>query len=252
MIAGASGVLSFRSLAAEPGLAHGISTRPGNVSFSVGPGRGDPVEGRRALFEAVGVDPARTVVAGQVHGARVERVGASAAGAGALSPGTARPATDGLVTAERGVGLLVTAADCPSILLYDGAARVLALAHSGWRGTAAGIARAAVTAALDAGAARDRLAAAVGPGIGACCYEVGDDVADRIPAEARGVALRREGARWRCDLVGWIASQLEEEGIQASRVERSPLCTACRIDLFFSHRAERGRCGRFGVVAALR
>ncbi len=241
-------------LARWKGVRHAISTRAANVSLSVGVGYGDALLGRGSLLAEAGIDPRRTVVAGQVHGNRVAFVDASDAGAGALVPGTARADTDGLATTTPEVGLLLTAADCPTVVLFDPEARALAAAHSGWRGTAAEIARVAVETLVEhAGAAAGRMRAAIGPGIGACCYEVGDEVVERVPARLRGEVLRRTraSARPRLDLPRWIGFQLEALGIEPARIETSEHCSSCRTDLFFSHRAEKGSCGRCGFVVAL-
>lgn len=245
--------LRFRSLAAEPRLVHGISTRPWNVSFTAGAAHGDPREGRRRLLGSLGLDPAKAVVAGQVHGDHLAWVSARDAKAGAFVPGQAVPETDGLATSEPGVGLVVTAADCPPVLLWDSEASLVAAVHSGWRGTARRIVPKAVEQLCARGARPSRLRAGIGPGIGPCCYEVGAEVAEHVPAAFRGAVVRRgEGGSRRLDLPLWIERQLLESGVEPSRIERMPLCTACRTDLFFSHRAERGRCGRFGMAAAIR
>jgi YfiH family protein len=252
--------LQFSSLRGDARLLHGISTRPWNVSFSVGAAHGDPREGRRALLEKVGIDPARTVVAGQVHGTRLRWVSSRDAGTGAFERGQAMPETDALATTEPGVGLLITAADCPPVLLWDPAIPVLALVHCGWRGTAAGIVGNVISELAARGASIDRLRAAIGPGIGACCYEVGGEVADRVPRELRGAILRARPQQNRpqqnrnatyLDLPAWIGAQIVASGIPPARIERMELCTSCRTDLFFSHRAERGSCGRFGLAAAI-
>lgn len=252
MILRDDGIWQFQQLAAEPGLVHGVLSPRVNVSFSVGEGHGDPVGGRRALFTSLGIDSARVLIAGQVHGTRVARVTAADAGAGALVRGTAIPDTDGLFTNETGTGLLITGADCPPLLLYSAAPRLLALAHCGWRGTAAGIVSMAVDAMTAAGARLEEIRAGVGPGIGVCCYEVGDDVVDRIPAELRGEILQKNrGPRPFLHLKEWIARQLLQKGVRPENMEVTDLCTSCRTDVFFSHRAEKGHCGRFGLAAAL-
>jgi hypothetical protein len=241
-------ILKFSRLAGDAALRHGISTRSKNVSFSAGEAYGDPVEGRRLLLEAAGIDPARTHVAGQVHGCRVARV--TPDGAAALVRGRVVEATDALVTNVPGTGLLMTAADCPPVLLWDREARVLGAVHSGWRGTAQGIVMKAMDEMIRAGARARDVIAAVGPGIGVCCYEVGEEVAEAVPASWRDAVLRREGDRTKLDLRSWIRLQLEECGISDANRTDLDLCTSCRVDLFFSHRRENGQCGRFGLAAA--
>lgn len=233
-------------------LRHGISTRPWNVSFTAGEAFGDPLEGRRRLASFVGIDPKDVVVAGQVHGAALRWVGKRDVGPGALVRGHAMAETDALATDEPGIGLLITAADCPPVLAFDPEARLLAVIHAGWRGTAAGVVRKSLDALLHRGASADRLHVGIGPGIGACCYEVGEEVIDRVPPPLRGDLLRRPAgaSRWHLDLTAWIRAEAREVGLRGPHLHAIDRCTSCRRDLFFSHRGDKGATGRFGLLAA--
>lgn len=252
-------ILQFESMLRVPGLIHGISTRDHNISFSVGDHHGDASKGRRILLGSLRIDPKQTVVAGQIHGNHVAVVNATHAGSGCLVRGTAIPQTDGLYTNVRGVGLLITAADCPPLLLFDPVLGCVAAVHCGWRGTAAGIVHQALDVMQQNGSDIADIHAGLGPGIGVCCYEVGEDVAAAVPGDLRADLLRpaavmRAAARsdrWHLDLRGWIQAQLLKSGVVPGRLEIMDLCTSCRTDLFFSHRAEKGNTGRFALVAAL-
>jgi hypothetical protein len=185
-------------------------------------------ENRYRLCAAVGADPVRLAMNLQVHSATVHRARAGARGV----------AGDGLWTDEPGVPMLKLTADCVPIAIVraDGERPALALLHAGWRGLAEGIVGAGV-AALGGG----RLAAAVGPSAGPCCYEVGAEVADRFHADVR---------RGHLDL--WAASERALRGAGVERVERVDLCTICNPDLFFSERRTgkpRGGQGVIGLVA---
>jgi YfiH family protein len=131
--------------------------------------------------------------------------------------------------------LLVLVADCLPVALI-GSGRV-AMLHCGWRGLAGGI----VERALEPFAAPP--AAAIGPGIGRCCYEVGNEVLDAF-ADLDGVADERM-----LDLRAVARRKLETAGVE--RIEDVDMCTSCRPDLFFSHRRDRGVTGRQGGVAWL-
>ena len=142
---------------------------------------------------------------------------------------------DGLWTDEPGVPLLAMTADClPLALCRTGTRSVPALAvlHVGWRGLLAGV------VANGVAALGGRPAAAIGPGIGPCCYEVGPEVAERFDAD-----LVRGG---KLDLWSGAERALRAAGVQ--EIERMDLCTACLPDLFFSHRRDRGDTGRQGVI----
>jgi polyphenol oxidase len=142
---------------------------------------------------------------------------------------------DGHATSAAGVGLLVLVADCLPVALSSGDR--VAMLHCGWRGLAGGIVERAVASFSSAPAA------AVGPGIGSCCYEVGDEVLAEfsdLPGVARGRML---------DLRAVASRKLEAAGVAS--VEHVDLCTSCNPDLFFSHRRDRGVTGRQGGLIRL-
>jgi YfiH family protein len=185
-------------------------------------------ENRRRLCAEVGADVGRLSMNRQVHAATVNRAAAGERG----KPG------DGLWTDEPGVPMLKLTADClPVALARTSGTPGLALLHVGRLGLLEGIVAAGV-AALGGGP----VAAAVGPGIGPCCYEVG--------AEIRADYRRRFGSAVvhgrNLDL--WTATEraLREAGVAS--IERVDLCTACNPDLFFSHRRDAGVTGRQGVI----
>jgi polyphenol oxidase len=196
------------------------------------------VENRRRLSDQVGIDPERTRMAWQRHGTDVRR----ATPEGILTPGTTHEACDGWWSDEPGQGMMLLTADCLPVAIArsDGDRPALAVLHVGWRGLLDGIVYSGV-AALGEG----RLTAAVGPGIGPCCYEVGRDVAEPFAA-AFGQDVLADG---RLDL--WRATELALERAGVERVERTDLCTYCHPELFFSHRRDRGTTGRQGVIAAV-
>jgi hypothetical protein len=231
---------------APPGVRVTFTTRIGGVSegafasLNLGlltedePAR--VVENRRRACETAGVNPETATMALQVHGARVTE----AQPLGVVTPGTDYEPCDGLWSDRPEQGMLLVTADCLPVALAasDGAPR-LAVLHVGWRGLLAGIADSGV-AAVGAAAA-----AAIGPGIGPCCYEVGEDVA--APFRARFGPEVVRGSRLDLPLAAELA--LREAGVES--VERVGGCTACDAKRYFSHRRDRGRTGRQGIVAAL-
>jgi YfiH family protein len=188
-------------------------------------------ENRRRLYAAANVEPERVSWPRQVHGARVVRAD------------DRREEADGLWTDERRRALLVVTADCLPVALarLDGPRPALALLHVGWRGLLAGI-----VAAGRAALGGKLVAAAIGPGIGACCYEVGAEVTAPVRA-AFGLGLVRDG---RLDLAGAAERALRAAGV--ARLDRVDGCTACDDDRFFSHRRDGGVTGRQGALALIR
>jgi YfiH family protein len=195
--------------------------------------RDSVIENRRRLSAALGLTPERIAIGRQVHGAELQMLGAAQSPSPFAEPGAAVPEVDGHVTSEPGLAALVFVADCLPIALAGPAG--VAMLHCGWRGLAAGI----VAAGAAAVGATD---AAIGPGIGACCYEVGDEVLDAFADLGPGIGSDRM-----LDLAEVARRLLERAGVE--RVETAGLCTSCEEELFFSHRRDRGRTGRLaGLV----
>jgi YfiH family protein len=168
---------------------------------------------------------------------------------------------DGLITNEKGCGLTMNYADCAPILLFDPLKGSIGLGHAGWQGAVKDLPGAMVRAMQRAfGSEPAALSAAVGPCIGPCCYEVGEPVLSAVRSSfeksetllqhvpnAAGSAL--PGGKRYFDLPEANRRRLLKAGVK--QIEMSDLCTACRTDLFFSHRAEKGHTGRFGVILLL-
>jgi YfiH family protein len=208
-----------------------------NLGILTGDDPGRVVENRRLLSDRVGIDPERTRMAWQQHGAEVRR----ASPEGILTPGTQHEACDGWWSDEPGQGMMLVTADClPVAIARRNGSPGLAVLHVGWRGLLDGIIENGV-AALGGG----ELVAAIGPGIGPCCYEVGPDVAEPF-ATRFGQDVSDEG---KLDL--WRATELALNEVGCDDVERTDLCTFCHPELFFSHRRDRGTTGRQGVIAAV-
>jgi YfiH family protein len=245
----------FEGLNGVDGLNHAILTRIGGVSrkpyatLNLGHTVGDDLsaveENHRRALGVLGSNPSRVVSPYQVHGARVGVVGRA-------HLGTVQPATDALVTAAPAAPLLMRFADCTPILFFDAGRRVIGMAHAGWRGVVAGSVSATVRAMVERLACDpSKMWAGIGPTIGPCCYEVGSEVVEAVEAACppgTDVA-RRVNGRVHLDLPAAVHVQLCAAGVEM--VEDAGLCTACRVDEFFSHRAERGLTGRFGVVMEL-
>jgi YfiH family protein len=258
----ANGVITytFDSLHDLPVAAH-VATRHGGVSpepwaslnFSVL--RGDTPErvqeNRRRLAAALDIDAAQIVRCQQVHGTGIAKVDRS--DAGCLLEGC-----DGLVTDTIGLPLAVVFADCTPLVLYDRRRHVLGVCHAGWRGTVNGAATATLWA-MQAGydCAPTDIVAGIGPSIGPASYEVGEEVLDLARARLPDATLffgHPNGATARPHFDLWAANQhqLAAAGVPFSQIEVSGIDTATHTDDFFSHRAERGRCGLFTMVAWLK
>lgn len=171
---------------------------------------------------------------------------------------------DAFITRVRGIGLFWAVADCSVILLADRAHRAIGLTHSGWRG-AAGLILRNTLEAMHAryGTEPSDLLAAIAPTIGPCCYEVDepvrqvfahDPLAERTARFSTVMVPTEDGDEresLRLDLAATNRAQLVELGVPEARIEASDVCTGSHTDIFFSHRMEGGRTGRFAVVLGL-
>jgi len=248
-------IYRFEGLSGTEGLVHAVLTRIGGVSqgpyatLNLGHTVGDDLsaveENHRQALGVLGLDPRQVVSPCQVHGARVGVVGRA-------HLGTVQPSTDALVTAIPSVPLLMRFGDCAPILFFDPVRRVVGMAHAGWRGVVAGVVEATVrTMTVRLGCDPADLWAGIGPTIGPCCYEVGPEVVAAVETACppgAGVVHTVNG-QTHLDLPAAVRAQLCAAGV--GQIEDAGLCTACRVDEFFSHRAEHGRTGRFGVVMGL-
>lgn len=259
-------VLRSGLLASVPGVVHGFTRRvpgmgtaDGNVGYSQPRDKDDAWAARRAWSEAIGVDSALLVTVGQVHGNAVLRARAGDAGIGARPDSGRVGLADALVTNEPGPVLFSLHADCLPLLLVDpgGGGRGVAIAavHAGWRGTVADVAGETVgTMAAAFGSQPEEMLAFIGPTIGACCYEVGEDVAGAwIATDPDGdEALSATTERTTLDLVRANALLLRRAGLQTGHIERSGVCTRCAGGSWFSHRGQGPTTGRFAAVIALK
>jgi len=235
-------------LAAFTERTGGASAKPFdslNVSFAVGDDPSAVSTNRERVVEGLGIPAFAT--AEQVHGARAVRVGAARGGAGFADAGSRIPGADALFTSRANLPLAVLVADCLPVAMASPRAGILAVVHAGWRGLAAGALGAAAAVFGDPA----DVVAAVGPAIGPCHYEVGEDVAVAVgKALGAGAVTERRRGRLFLDLPGTARGALRALGIR--NVDVAGICTACERGRFFSHRRDGPRTGRQALVGARR
>jgi YfiH family protein len=259
--------LSYALFKNHPHVVHAVTTRLGGISkspcqslnfgFLAEDSPAAVIDNRIRLCQAIGASPRALTIGEQVHGDRVVVVGENERGGGALDLCSRLPRTDAMITQLPRTPLMVLIADCAAVGIYDPVQRAVGMAHAGWRGTAAGIAGKMVAAMAAAfGSRPEDMLAGISPSIGPCCYEVGEEVIaafeKSFPESVDAFFLERRNGRARLDL--WRANrrQLIEAGVRSAHLEAAGRCTSCQTDLFYSHRAEGGRTGRFGAVIILK
>lgn len=256
-----TGSVQFSVFASVPGFHHALSTRHGgtskgqfdslNLAFHVGDDPQCVCDNRANWARELGFQRNLFVGAQQTHGSTVRVVSQNDIGRGALSWEDALPDCDALVTCEDNVPLLILVADCAPVLLVDPIGPVCAVVHAGWRGALAGIAGKTVRTMQSQWKTKPRdILAAIGPCLSLENLEVGEEVAALVEAKNVNSVVRAAGwPKPHLDLRGLIQSDLVAAGLSQSNIEISPLCPKERNDVFFSHRGQNGRAGRFGVVA---
>lgn len=229
----------------RPEVTHFFSTAAaGNLSYYVGADPANVTANRQRLVKALKLT--NLTAAQQVHGSQLVIVTQGMGGRGSHDHESAIPETDALITNLPDVCLMVQVADCVPILLYDPIKRVIAAVHAGWRGTVANIAGKTVEAMRRAfGSSPSDILASIGPSIGACCFEVGEEV--RLAAVKLPSSLLKDN---HFDLWGANDYWLKEAGV--AKVEVLKICTNCNSDHFFSYRKSGGKTGRGGAGIMLK
>jgi YfiH family protein len=249
-----------RALEEIPGVRHGFSTRHGgssrqcegalNLAHVPWDAPGNVAENRARFLRALDLEASELVTLAQVHSDRVVVVEQG------RRPGNRLPRSEGdsLITGAPAVSLGIQVADCFPVIAAIEDGRLVANAHAGWRGTLGLVAAKTVATMRSLAPAHGRIVAALGPGIRACCFEVGSDVAERFETAFPGVrvALGSAGApdKFRVDLPAALRAQLSASGVAVADIHDLGLCTRCAEDDFFSYRREGAQSGRLMAVVA--
>jgi len=214
------------ALSAIPGLVHGFEQRLGPAGWE------DRDAGRTRVAAAL-ADSGRLYLLKQVHGTVVR-----------AAPWEGRPEGDAATADRAGLILGIETADCLPVLLADPGRRLVAAAHAGWRGTAAGVTRAAVAALVQRGSRPADLVAALGPAIGPCCYEVGEELVGAFGPGGGAFFRPRPRGRPHLDVRAANVAQLREAGLPEASIHQVGDCTSCRADLYHSYRRDGPEAGR--------
>jgi YfiH family protein len=240
-------------------LIHAFTTRHGGNSptpldsfnlarhWNTEESRTDAMHNRGILCGALGLDAEALTVPGQVHSTNIFHLESE------KDHGTRLPDYDGVISARVGWPILLHFADCVPVMLFDTEKRVLAVLHAGWRGTAGGIASKGMQFLKETFQSDPRhVIGAVGPAIGSCCYETGENVPSALAGTVSNIEpfITRKNGKPHPDLKAINAMQLLEAG--AGQVDVTQWCTACHPETFYSHRQSGGKTGRQGALACIR
>jgi purine-nucleoside/S-methyl-5'-thioadenosine phosphorylase / adenosine deaminase len=241
-------IIVSKIFAAYPEISHGVSTKLGenvsppfynNMSFKVGDNEFNVKQNRDKFFGSLGIDQKSLAIPQQVHSENIQII---------IKQGY-YPDTDGLITQESGIFLIISTADCYSVLIYDSLKKVIANIHSGWRGTQKKIVTKAVEKMKSGfGCKIENLTVFIGPGISKNHFEVGEDVANMFD----DMFINRKNGKYYVDLKADIISQLKKLGIKDSQMEIYPGCTFDEKDYLHSYRRDRDKSGRMFSVIGMR
>ncbi len=225
----------------QEGFVHGFPERHGGVStglrssLNLGKRWGDDeanvVENRRLLAVHAGYEPSQLQIMRHVHGTAVWRVG---------EPIPDPAEFDALVCDRPGPVLGAFAADCIPLLFADPVARVIGSAHAGWRGTIGGVATNVIARMSELGSKAADIRVALGPSIGACCFEVGPEVVEQfrgVFGELANMVVAGPN-KDHIDLRIVMRAQLEQARVRSEHIDDTPPCTRCEADRFFSYRRD--------------
>jgi polyphenol oxidase len=256
-------LFEFENLSQIKDLKHFVTSRFGGVSLmpydslNLGLHTADNqehvIENRALLASETGIAADRFLYASQVHSGDVKVIDNDAVAEGVLSH---NPRTDATITNLPGICLMVMVADCVPLLLFDPVKKVVAVIHAGWRGTVQHITSNTINVMIDRfGSNPADIRAGIGPSIGPCCYEVGEEVKavvyESFGTTAGYLVSQPHSAKPHFDL--WYANHkhLTDSGVNPENIETAQLCTKCNQQIFFSSRADKGVTGRFAAGICL-
>jgi YfiH family protein len=257
----------FENLLRCEGVGHFVSTRVGgqssspykslNLSFNVGDTPEDVRKNRERLVKAIDIPLNSVTTAKQVHDDCVKVVSKEFRGNGSVDFDGAINGTDAMVTDVPNTCLMVLLADCVPLLLYDPSKKVIGVIHAGWKGTLRFIAKTTIkTMQEHFGTSPQNIVVGIGPSIGPCCYQVGQEVVSQVEQVSgttqQIIRNRSTDGKGYLDLWKANAEQLLDAGVSEENIEIARTCTCHHPDVFFSYRHERGKTGRFGAGIFIR
>ncbi len=239
-------IIRSKILSSFLNLSHGISTKLGgnspfynNMSFKVGDEEQAVKNNRNKFFGSLGIDQSMLAIPQQVHSDKISVID---------KPGLYKD-TDGLITVTPDIYLIISTADCYSVLIYDKVNRVIGNIHSGWRGTQKKIVTKAIERMIkEFGSKTENLSVYVGPGIGTDNFEVGKEVVEMFEKKF----TERRNGKYLVDLKSHIIDQLNTLGIDNYQIEAYPHCTFIMKDYLHSYRRDRDKSGRMFSVIGMR
>ena len=253
----------------ENKVIHAISTRFNgyskapfnglNLALHVQDNNDDVLNNRKLFCEGLNLDYAKMTTCQQIHSNKIVCVTKDKIGKGNNDFSDTIIDTNALITNIKQVPLTLFFADCTPVMIYDPIHEAIGIAHAGWRGTALEIASKTVEMMMDKyNTNPSDCMASVGPTIGRCCYEVGEEVVEKFKAmfktekeQAKILDFHEEKQKYHLDLMMINSLILQRVGLKKENIDLANICTACNRDVFFSYRADNGKTGRIAAIISL-
>ena len=230
----------------------GVSSKPYeslNLAYHVNDNPISVTENRQRFCKEIGIDVSSLVLARQVHGDRIEIVESKDTGRGAYGIEDAIPDTDAMITTSKSISIGILTADCVPVMIFDPVKLAIGVAHAGWKGTILMLPAKTVLKMKESfGTDPSDCMVVLGPSIGFCCYEVGEELISQFD-KAFGTGKCTKGNK--LDLPRAVEYQLVDVGVSMDNITSEGSCTACNLNLFYSHRAENGITGRMMSIMRL-
>jgi YfiH family protein len=256
--------ITFQSLENYPDLFHCFTTRFGgtsegpyssmNLAFSTDDAREHVKENYKILSQKLSIDLGDIVKTFQTHTNNIKYV-TEQDKINLFEEQTVYKDIDGLITDRKNIALTTFHADCTPIFFYDPINEIVAMAHAGWKGTVGNIAGNMVKKFVkDFASKPQNIKVAIGPSLGQCCFEVDEDVAEIfLSANSKfSEFMIKKGIKYHFDLWEINKYLMLQEGVEKGNIEISGLCTKCNNDLFFSHRAQKGKRGLMAGIIMMK
>ena len=235
-------------------VSHGFTSALGGVSrgringFRVNDNPDSVRKNYRLVAEDLGLSLDMTVLSKQTHTDNIRVVTREDGGKGITKESDIED-TDGLICNIPNMALVVFTADCIPILLYDERTKAVGAVHSGWRGTVKKIgARAVEMMCGEFDSRPENIKAAIGPGIGPCCFEFGNDASQYFEQKY----LTKNGDKYLVDIWTMTRDILTESGVPLENIDMSKVCTVCNSDKYYSYRTHRDKTGRQAAIIMLK
>ncbi len=237
-------------------ITHTFTTRFGGVSlppynslnlaFHVGDKPENVRENHKTLAIEMGYERSKLVHMQQIHSDKIVVIDPE------IHNFKNPPQCDALITNKKGIPLMVMVADCTPVLFYDPVQQVIAVAHAGRAGALQGIVPKTIQKMQQHfKSTLEDIKVVLGPSIGACCYEVNEEIFKNVKSKGYGLSTVFEKRRYYLDVKSIIHQQLKTLGLDRSQVEDLDICNACKSDIYFSYRADQQKSGRFAGVIML-